>query len=175
MEASVSSTGGITTRDALLPTAISSQQKDASVSDGDNVSLRTRPLNPTGRISRQHSSLLRRLIKLTRFVDTEEYDELTLEGVKLHRNRLQDLWTQVNASHLQQIETVQEAAVDELEDRMDKAEQKYFYAIEVMDKRCVELQPPLQPPPAQQAEDRQISVNVNMPMQQHDMKNTWGT
>lgn len=134
---------------------------------------------PTGTISRSHSSLLRQLEKLAKFAETEEFLELTLDGVKIRRERFLDIWNQLNKSNQTQLDGVDnDEGVEELERRMDTAENNYFIAIEIMDKRFNELSP--QPEQAVNAnetaqtigEERPINVNVKLPYQQHNMKNT---
>lgn len=157
------------------------QQSDGAIASGSGSGGMDTPKR-IGVISHQHTSLLRSFRKLVEFTKTEEFMDLTMEGIHLRRDRLMDLWKKINESHLNQIEDATEAAVEELENRMDEAEGEYFDGVETMNNRYEELQP--QPEQVDAAgvneqlnteADRPINVNVKLPMQQHDMKNTWGT
>lgn len=169
----------------------SEKTPSATVTTNQNVPMGPPPLEPpevpmnqllTSRgISRHHSSLMRSFGVLVQKIRAEDFDTWSVLEINMRRERLLELWAKINESHWNEIDAVtSEEAVEELELRLNDIQEEYFGICLRMEHRLNELAPP--PVEGSVAsgsgydarENRAVNVQVQMPVSEANIKNTWG-
>lgn len=121
-----------------------------------------------------HAAAMRAIRRIAGYVQQAEFADDDREMITVRLERLEEAWTRFNDVHLEIVEAIVGDDVAIPEQNMAQIEELYI-ATKVAFRRRLELlrqlEVPAQVPPAGQ---QAIAVNVQMPFQQHDIKNTWG-
>lgn len=97
--------------DQLPPPIPNPTEKDGS----EATQVHETPRANVSQISRKHSSLLRSIQRLFMDIESDEFEELTLKGVELRRDRILELWINLNDSHQKELNQVDDEGELELE------------------------------------------------------------
>lgn len=132
-------------------------------------------------ISRHHCLLLRGFNSLAQLISSEPSETWTAYEINVRKSRFPELLEKINESHWNEIDTVtSDEAVEELEDRLNEAQNKYFELSSIIGNRLEHSEPQTEPEPlatgrtTDALESQQLIVNVNMPVSESNHKNTWG-
>lgn len=140
-----------------------------------------------GPASNQYQALIQNIGKLCDYAGSEQMDQINYMRLNIRHDRLMDLWDKLNELHLQLIDGVDDATARARQDQLSDIEDRYMEALAIIRNRLDELRPIAAhsikgtedsvsvtgQPPAVGA-SVPMSVQVKMPLQQHDIKNTWG-
>lgn len=125
-----------------------------------------------------HVSAIGAIRRLVEYARQDAFMDSDGEEIDVRLERLEQAWTRFNEIHTEMMEALVAGDMDEAEQAMIDTEALYDEAKTAFRRRLVFLR---QQELAAQAEiaghanqQPQIAVQVQMPVQQHDMKNTWG-
>lgn len=130
---------------------------------------------PPGPLMVKYNNLKRSIGRFADFIESEKFKELDYYGCLSREERMEAQWRNLDELHFEvllkydDVHDTQQEEYDELEDR-------YFKASAALKKKIKELNPDVQAAGVAVAGATQpMSINVNMPVQQHNIPNTWGT
>lgn len=113
--------------------------------------------------------------KASKFADSDELATVSYRNAQLRLETVQDDWRQYCQLHEELLSKAKEEDVEIYIEEKEIVRADYFRANAALQDRMEALRPNVQ---AQEGgtdgDNRQIQVQVNMPFQQHDLKNTWG-
>lgn len=123
-----------------------------------------------------HQAVMSSIRRMLEFTRSDAFDETDLASVVIRLERLEEVWIRYNEVHREMLEAIVGDDIVALEESMANAEQSYFEAktafrrrTEFLEREAVVNQPQPEPAGAQA-----MTVQFQMPFQQHDVKNTWG-
>lgn len=107
--------------------------------------------------------------RMVAFTRLDTFGETTLEAIKVRIEAIEDAWQQVKSGEREIVKSADLLKLAETERKFAEAEEQFFTASATMRERLRQLE----------SEERRkdtppISVQVNMPFSEHDVKNTWG-
>lgn len=107
------------------------------------------------------------------YVRSDAFGECDVEFARCRLETLQNAWELIgkNAEVLSQ--GADEQLQEEIQTKVAAAEEKYLVACAALKRKIRELEPAVQQQQNQQ-QQQPLAVQVNMPFQQHDIRNTWG-
>lgn len=117
------------------------------------------------------------IARAVEFADSDASQELTLDEAKVRLEALNTAWTRFNKRHITMCkqERNNEEVLKALTDTMQQSESGYFRVSGMLKSKIREHQPAeAERQDAADANVRPIALQVKMPFQQHDLKNTWG-
>lgn len=113
--------------------------------------------------------------RLATYIESVELEEADTEDVSVRIERLEEAWSCFNQSHNELLTTLSDSEATDLESELIEIEALYLKVKSALRRRIelwrhaereqAEQQPQAQP---------QIAVQVQMPVRQQDIKNTWG-
>lgn len=107
------------------------------------------------------------------YARSDAFDECDVEFARCRLETLQNAWEllEKNAEVLSQ--GANEQLQEDTQSKMAAAEEKYLVACAALKRKIRELEPVGQQQQHQQ-QQQPLAVQVNMPFQQHDIRNIWG-
>lgn len=153
-------------------------QQDANVEQ--NHGQLARPLSAE---AKQFHSTQRSVHRLAEFIVKEEFQTLSYDAISLRYDRLTQLWNNGNGLFLQIISEVDDTPglAESYQEGLNVMEEEYYDVAEALLKRLKDLAPNVGSVSRAASEvdgngtdTEQKIIKVQMPVQQHDMKNTWG-
>lgn len=120
-----------------------------------------------------HAAAMTSIRRIAGYVQQPAFAEDDREMILVRLERLEEAWTRFNDVHLEIVEAI--VGDDAIPEQNMAQTEEIYIATKVAFRRRLELLRQQQvPEPVVQAEQQAIAVNVQMPFQQHDIKNTWG-
>lgn len=131
---------------------------------------------PTKQLSgdKQFATLQKVISRALKFATSEEMASTSQEGLLIRADRLLQLWGKFNEKFLELVKTADQEELGILEEKMEQMENEYFMATELFKKGIGSKNRVQEAPLVNETSQVPISVNVSLPVQQHDLKNTWG-
>ncbi|XP_055848963.1 uncharacterized protein LOC129921204 [Episyrphus balteatus] len=111
------------------------------------------------------------------FVQTEEFQSLTLYQAKLRLATLEGDWAKYQNLADDSLDVVSKKDLPKILGEIEAVRNDYFTAGAALQQKVQESIPSssVQGSTLSEGDNRQIQVEVNMPFQQHDLNNTWGS
>lgn len=138
---------------------------------------------PLSAEAKQFHSTQRSVHRLAEFVVKEEFQTLTYSAISLRYDRLTQLWNKGNDLFLQIISDLDDTPglAESYQDGLNVMEEEYYEVAEALLNRMKDLEPnvgsvgrSVSEVDGNGTDMEQKIIKVQMPVQQHDMKNTWG-
>lgn len=125
--------------------------------------------------TRQFATLGRAITRILEYAKSEALETASKENILLRADRLLQLWEKANSLFLQLVGEETEQGLSEVEGSMAEMEECYFEAAEILRTKIAALsRSDQQTSNAGERQESQINVSLTLPVQQHDIKNTWG-
>lgn len=123
----------------------------------------------------KYNNLKRAIARLADFIESEKFKEIDRFECKLRKERMETQWKSLEKLHFEVLLKYDDEN-DTAQNEYDLLEDRYFKAFAALEKKTMELDPNVQAAGAAVAGATQpMNINVNVPMQQHNIPNTWGT
>lgn len=136
---------------------------------------------PSSAEAKQFQSTQQSIHRLAEWVTKDGFKTFSYSAISLRHDRLSQLWNKGNDLFFQMLSDLDDTTglAASYQDSLDIMEEEYYEAAEAMLDRMKELEPKVGSvsQPASEVvgtESEQKVIKVQMPVQQHDMKNTWG-
>lgn len=142
------------------------------IEGGDRTSI----ISQTDVWSRQFNAHQRAINRISKFVQSDKMERSVLEMIKKRQEELEKEWTQIHDLFYTLIGQVEEHMVQDYDTAIEVLEEVYFEANSIMSDRITVLEGKIVSDSRSASEVGQDErpIKLIMPVQQHNMQNTWG-
>ncbi|XP_055921048.1 uncharacterized protein LOC129952482 [Eupeodes corollae] len=124
-------------------------------------------------------STRRGIARLAIYAKSQEATTASRDGILLRSDRLIQLWQKANEQFQTLVETAEEESLTDLEELMEMAEKEYYDTAEILRQHLRNTAKDGQEAAGAatgggNGNAPQVNVSLTLPMQQHDLRPTWG-